>query len=355
MDERPLPLRPAGGTVEPIRRAAVAKDRFQTPTPPQVTRYELRDPFAEVTYRSTKRDEMIAKAEQLGALRFTQIGADGQRDTVTRQGGRWATAAERATVKAQETTPRPAVAEPRVPVPAQALGRIDTEAERRARVQALEAALHERYLIRRPALQIGAVSLGQTEYRHRGDTSRVAFTESTFKLSTDTNSPSVARSMVDVAESRQWQGLRVSGNDDFRRMVWLEASLRGVKTIGYEPLPADREALRKAGAERQTNHVERLAGDPAKGDASTPKQSARGGSGRKAVLVALEALLVERKVPERQRTAVMAAAAENLAQRQSRGETHRVKVYDSLAPAQRVPPAPVREAQRNRERMAPAR
>ena len=216
--------------------------------------------------------------------------------------------------------------------------------------------LHERYLIRRPALKIGAVAIGQTEYRHRGDTSRVAFTESTFKLSTDSNSPSVARSMVDVAESRHWQGLRVSGNDDFRRMVWLEASLRGVKTIGYEPLPADREALRKASSARQANHMERRRWRCSERERQPrPSQSARGTGGRKAVLVALEALLIERKVPQRQRAAVMAAAADNLAQRQGRGETHRIKIYDPNAATQRSEPAPTREAQRGRERGAPAR
>jgi hypothetical protein len=77
------------------------------------------------------------------------------------------------------------------------------------------------------------MTLGQTEYRYRGDAARIAFRESTFRLVTDNNNPSVAWSMVDVAEARNWQGPRVSGNEDFKRLVWLEASLRGVKTIGY--------------------------------------------------------------------------------------------------------------------------
>ena len=64
-------------------------------------------------------------------------------------------------------------------------------------------------------------------------------------MATDTNSSSVARSMVDVAETRNWRALRVSGNEDFKRMVWLEASVRGVKTLGYEPLSADLEVLKR--------------------------------------------------------------------------------------------------------------
>ena len=41
-----------GGTVEPANRATVAKERFQTPVDVPGERYELRDPFAEVTYRA---------------------------------------------------------------------------------------------------------------------------------------------------------------------------------------------------------------------------------------------------------------------------------------------------------------
>ena len=110
---------------------------------------------------------------------------------------------------------------------------------------------------------MGDVTIGRTEYRFRGDTSRVAFTESTFRLATDTNSPSVARSMVDVAEARNWKALRVSGNEDFKRMVWLEASVRGVKTLGYEPNPGDLEVLKREREARQVNRIE-----PARGASS---------------------------------------------------------------------------------------
>ena len=119
-------------------------------------------------------------------------------------------------------------------VVARSIAKVDAQAERSAEAARLEAALTERYVIKRAPVMVGNVSVGHTEYRFRGDTSRVAFTESTFRLATDINSPSVARSMVDVAQARNWQTLRVSGNDDFRRLVWLEASARGVKTLGYE-------------------------------------------------------------------------------------------------------------------------
>lgn len=204
---------------------------------------------------------------------------------------------------------------------------------------------------------MGAVSLGQTEYRFRGDKSRVAFIESSFRLATDINSPSVARSMVDVAEARNWHALRISGHDDFKRMVWLEASVRGVSTIGYEPTQADLEQLRKERESRAVNRIEPLASrfNGAQAGEET-KPSARGGGGRKAVLAALEAVLVAKRVPETQRAAVMEAAEQNLAKRLAAGERHRVKVYDRSAPApRRDAPEPVRARQQVREQAAPQR
>jgi hypothetical protein len=236
---------------------------------------------------------------------------------------------------------------------AKAIARIDAQAERAALVARLEAALMERYVIKRAPVTVGEVTIGRTEYRFRGDTSRVAFTESTFRLATDTNSPSVARSMVDVAEARNWKALRVSGNEDFKRMVWLEASVRGVKTLGYEPNPGDLDVLKREREARLVNRIE-PARDAGAGSPATPaeKASTRGGGGRKAVLAAIEAVLVAKRVPEKQREAVMAAATEKLAQRLRDGQAPKVKVYDKAAPSQRPVVAPVPEMQRTRERAA---
>jgi hypothetical protein len=213
-----------GGIVEPVDRAAIAKARFQTPEAPAVERFELRDPMAELTYRASTRAEIIAKAEQIGSTRFTTIDADGRRTPVHKVGQTWqrgATLPPRPAAPLQDIDDRTpgekpagtqdkfvAVASascgsPPPPKPTQrATARIDAEAERAATVSRIEAALGERYIIKRAPVTMGDVTIGRTEYRFRGDATRVAFTESTFKLATDTNSPSVARSMVDVAQAR---------------------------------------------------------------------------------------------------------------------------------------------------------
>ena len=354
--------RQSGGTIEPANRATVAKQVFQTPAAPVGERYELRDPFAEVTYRVNSFADMVAKAEHLGAIRFHAVDADGDRTPVVKVDGAWQRAdVPRAVAPnpAKEDVQRGASVAPLAALavaPEALVAKIDADAERAARVVRLEVALNERYVIKRAPVKLGEVTLGQTEYRYRGDTSRVAFTESTFRLSTDNNNPSVARSMVDVAEARNWKALRVSGNEDFKRMVWLEASLRGVKALGYEPQQADQELLRREREARSINRIEPLpASERARADAAAAKQSARGSGGRKAVLAVLEAVLVAKGVPAKQREAVMIAATENLAQRLREGQTVKVKVFDKAAPSRRSVVAPTPEVQRTRERAAPTR
>ncbi|WP_088283009.1 LPD7 domain-containing protein [Ideonella sp. A 288] len=371
-----------GGTVEPANRAGVAKERFQTPVEVPGERYELRDPFADVTYRANTLADMVAKAEQLGSSRFVALDQEGRRTPVQKVDGTWQRGPQRAAAperpldlvpvrddmpEATRAAKAPTTSRSQAPAEAapdktdaKAIARIDTQAERAAQVARIEAALRDRYLIKRAPVTLSDVTIGRTEYRFRGDTSRVAFTESTFRLATDTNSPSVARSMVDVAEARNWRGVRVSGNEDFRRMVWLEASVRGVRALGYEPNPADLELLKREREARLVNRIEPARGDgPSAAEGPVEKASGRGSGGRKAVLAAIEAVLIAKRVPEPRREAILAAATEKFAQRIRDGKAPSVKVWDVAAPTQRTVerPAgvPTPEVQRTRDRAAPVR
>ena len=379
------PLR--GGTVEPANRATVAKEQFQTPIEPATPRYELRDPFAEVTYRSKTFPEMVAKANQLGSSRFVEIDEQGQRTVVQKTNGRWektpgpnrpteqapeqmtrspsghvASEAELEAARSRPTngTTRTAAKPKQALSPAlAALPALDAKAERAALVDRLEAGLAERYVIKRAPVTVGDVKIGHTEYRYRGDATRIAFTESTFRLATDTNNPSVARSMVDVAQARNWRALRVAGNEEFKRLVWLEANTRGVKTLGYEPTQTDLELLKREREARLVNRIEpeRAVASETTSTGTSPKAktSERGAGGRKTVLAAIEAVLVAKGVPDRQREAVMVAAAEKLEQRIRAGQAPKVKVYDPNAPSQRPIVAPTLDKQRTRDRAAPSR
>ena len=137
-------------------------------------RYELRDPFAEVTYRANTFLDMVAKADQLGSNRFVALDAEGRRTTVQKVDGEWqrgptlAAAPERPIDVtparddvSQATNVLPlAKAQPRADAAdAKVIANIDAKAERAALVARLEAALVDRYLIKRapvsPGIKIG--------------------------------------------------------------------------------------------------------------------------------------------------------------------------------------------------------
>ncbi|BAL96329.1 LPD7 domain-containing protein [Rubrivivax gelatinosus] len=201
-------------------------------------------------------------------------------------------------------------------------------------------------------VHINNVPIGTTEYRYLGDVQRVAFTATAFRLSTESDNPSVARSMVDVAEMRNWRALRVNGSQEFRRQVWLEATVRDVRVLGYEPDPADKQLAQRERDARQRNRVEPIRDTSASSSTTAEALKAKGtsgrGGGRKAVLAALEAVLVERKIPAKQRAAVMAVAEQTLAQRLRKGETHKVKVFDPEAPSARTTQQQPQERTRGR-------
>lgn len=159
--------------------------------------------------------------------------------------------------------------------------------------------------------------------------------------------------MVDVAEARNWNGLRVSGHEDFKRIVWLEASVRGLKTVGYEVKPGDLELVQREREARLINRIEPAADAPNTGaQTSAAKATARGGGSRKAVLAAIEALLRSKGVPELTRNAVLDAAAEKLVQRQHAGQNPKVKVYDLSAPSRATANERTPDAHRERDRGA---
>ena len=74
----------------------------------------------------------------------------------------------------------------------------------------------------------------------------LAFVDKGTKLKSESNNVEVVRSLVAIAEARDWQALSVTGTKDFRREVWREASMRGIDVRGYEPSEVERAELRKA-------------------------------------------------------------------------------------------------------------
>jgi len=91
----------------------------------------------------------------------------------------------------------------------------------------------------------GLFDKGSTEFTLRDgqEQGRVAFVDVGKTLTTQREDKATIRAMIEVATSKNWKEITLSGTEEFRRNAWLEASLNDVKTKGYEPREADKQIL----------------------------------------------------------------------------------------------------------------
>ncbi|WP_421375268.1 LPD7 domain-containing protein [Paraburkholderia sp. DD10] len=85
---------------------------------------------------------------------------------------------------------------------------------------------------------------------------RLAFEDIGPYLVTEHNRPDVVESMVDMAHAKAWGRIRVSGHEQFRREVWVQATLIGIEVSGYEPKAVDVARLTEARRDRMTNRID---------------------------------------------------------------------------------------------------
>lgn len=346
----------------PPGRPAVAGSRMAAPSPGGSAEHgEPHAPLSDMADRERTFEGMANPAVPLGSGSFTALDAAGSRMPVRPGDGKSRGRANRPSVP-QQPLGRRAGREGKPEVLIDTRGSLvdkqpspsggpmsgehattDAPTQGTAMADRIEGSLTEHYLITRTSVTVPGMQVGSTEYRFRGDNARVAFTASALRLETETSDPSVARSMIDLAQARNWTGLRVTGAEDFRRMVWLEATLRGVKALGYEPTLPDLDLLRR---ERESRQVKRIAPASSTSNSSATTvgdQPADRGGGRKAVVAAIDAILIASNVPDARRQAILAAAADQLARLNRHGDTPRIKVYDREATPQPPVAAPTPE------------
>jgi antirestriction protein ArdC/phage/plasmid primase-like uncharacterized protein len=80
---------------------------------------------------------------------------------------------------------------------------------------------------------------GQGKYYFREGKQDLAFEDLGAKVNTAHHAPEVVGSMAQLAHAKGWRELTVAGSPEFRREMWLQASLLNMKVIGYEPQPID--------------------------------------------------------------------------------------------------------------------
>lgn len=82
------------------------------------------------------------------------------------------------------------------------------------------------------------------EFIHPRDPTRVAFVDHGARLQTNKSFDGQAvKAMVAIAESRGWDSIKVTGDEAFRRAIWIEAASRGIAVNGYKPTEAEKKAV----------------------------------------------------------------------------------------------------------------
>lgn len=85
-------------------------------------------------------------------------------------------------------------------------------------------------------------------YRHR-QTDKEQFVDHGGHIQITTMDPAEQahsiKAAVQIATDRGWREIEVTGTEEFRRQVWIEASLSGIQCKGYTPSPEDVAELEK--------------------------------------------------------------------------------------------------------------
>lgn len=88
------------------------------------------------------------------------------------------------------------------------------------------------------------------KYHFRDKGGEVAFEAQDKKLLTQHDTPNVVSSMIDLAETKGWSSIKLTGTKEFRREAWLQAKMRDMEVSGYQPDKLDKARLEELRAER---------------------------------------------------------------------------------------------------------
>lgn len=127
----------------------------------------------------------------------------------------------------------------------------EADAKRRPQVSGYPDELERRYYVitekNGEVHRVYADSQGAKEiFRDYGD-----------ELRTKQADPDSVRLMMETAQHRGWDSLKLSGAKEFRREAWLEASARGIAVRGYEPTELDRQELARREQAFMKNEIRR--------------------------------------------------------------------------------------------------
>lgn len=185
----------------------------------------------------------------------------------------------------------------------------------------------------------------------------------------DTREPTI-RAMLDLAQANRWNTIKVTGDKEFQRRVWIEARARGMEATlhsdkllqrAYQPSADDFKIVAKLKEARgQGNRIEPT---PAPRAGVTPREAAGAGSDvtprrrretpqerherYRTAIAAVDSYLATKGVAAHVREAIRDLARLELIEREAAGRAPRAMVVDPSVPGRTAPaPQPAREPDR---------
>lgn len=101
-----------------------------------------------------------------------------------------------------------------------------------------------------------------------------AFKDLGRKLTTASENVQVVRSLIEIAHSRGWTEVTVTGTERFRQEAWRQARLGGLQVKGFRPSDAEQAQLVRALARRLSRPADSVSADP-EPETPTPPEARR--------------------------------------------------------------------------------
>jgi len=97
-----------------------------------------------------------------------------------------------------------------------------------------------------------------------------AFQDRGRRLTTTSENTQVVRSLIEIAHSRGWTEVTVTGTERFRQEAWRQARLEGLQVKGYQPTEEEQKQVIRALARRLARPVDAVSADPHPATPSVP-------------------------------------------------------------------------------------
>ncbi|WP_434779311.1 LPD7 domain-containing protein [Neisseria sp. Ec49-e6-T10] len=97
------------------------------------------------------------------------------------------------------------------------------------------------------------------QYLSADNATTVLFEDKGKKLSTARNDTQIAQDMLEVAKTKGWDAIKLSGTKEFKQMMYVLAESQGIKTSGYKATEADRVLVERLREDQSLNSIEEKA------------------------------------------------------------------------------------------------